>query len=129
MNLIPGDDALFQGLDEACLRFLLDRLPPIGDDEGGALDRDIVILAPAGFEPAALDKSAVRTDDSDDMLARLEPVAVEDWNVGIGGADDDVRALGHVARIVERNELRIDEARDFLAEAPAIFGSAAVDLI
>src|SRR6267378_6072053 len=99
---------------------LLDRFAPIGDDEGGALDGDVVVLAPSRLQPAALHQRAVRTDNSDDVLARLEPVAVEYRNVRVGGTDDDVGALGHVAGVVQSDEFRVDELGHSLAKTPAV---------
>ena len=110
VDLVPGDDALLDRIEDAGLPLALDQFAPIGDDEIGAPHGLVVVLAPAFLEPAALDQRAVGADHRHDVLPGLDPGAVEHRHVRAGGADHHVGIAHHLARRLDGHELGVDQA-------------------
>src|SRR6185312_5330885 len=54
VDLIPLDDPALEGLHEAGMTFLFDRLTPICYDKCSALHGPVVVLATAALDPATL---------------------------------------------------------------------------
>ena len=71
MDLVPGNDAFFDWIENSGLTFLLDQFAPIRDDEIRAPDCLVVVLAASLLQPSAFDQGAVGTHDSHEMLPQF----------------------------------------------------------
>ncbi len=106
------------------LNRLLDRYDAV---HMAARQGGIIGLASLGGGKAAFHQADIAADDGRDMLAGLEPVAVEDRHAGVGRGQNDIDPAYGLFGRCRRLDVEIGQRAHFVSEFFSILGIAAVD--
>src|SRR5262249_14808043 len=103
VNLLPLEQAFFNGLKNIALFILNDCFTHVDHDEVESLHGLIVDFAPPLFEPTAFEQTDIGADDTREVLSGLDPIRLKHRRIAIRRHDYHIDPAHDLPRIIHWN--------------------------